>query len=197
VSWFLQSALRKRLSGFLALFVGALALTAIAAQPASAHSSSGHGHYYSSGKAGHQLAQARAATAKYHNIDKALADGYIADPMCVASPEGGMGHHYINPALLEDPAVNPKQPEVLLYAPNKHGRLKLVGVEYVVIDADQDLNTDDDRPYLFGQPFNGPMLGHGPGMPIHYDLHAWIWKHNPSGLFYDWNPRVHCPAAAA
>lgn len=25
------------------------------------------------------------------------------------------------------------------------------------------------------------------------DLHAWIWKHNPSGTFAEWNPNVRCP----
>ena len=28
-----------------------------------------------------------------------------------------------------------------------------------------------------------------------YILHAWIWKHNPAGMFVDWNPEVICPAA--
>jgi hypothetical protein len=23
--------------------------------------------------------------------------------------------------------------------------------------------------------------------------HAWIWKHNPAGMFADWNPEVTCP----
>jgi hypothetical protein len=34
---------------------------------------------------------------------------------------------------------------------------------------------------------------HEPGMPVHYDLHAWIWKRNPAGTFAMWNPRVECP----
>jgi hypothetical protein len=36
------------------------------------------------------------------------------------------------------------------------------------------------------------MLGHAPGMPIHYDLHVWLWKHNPSGLYAPWNPDATC-----
>jgi hypothetical protein len=36
------------------------------------------------------------------------------------------------------------------------------------------------------------MEGHEPGMPIHYDLHAWVWKHNPSGDFAQFNPEVAC-----
>jgi hypothetical protein len=35
--------------------------------------------------------------------------------------------------------------------------------------------------------------GH-PEMPIHYDLHVWLYRHNPAGMFAMWNPSVHCPA---
>ena len=30
------------------------------------------------------------------------------------------------------------------------------------------------------------------GLPPFYELHAWLWQHNPSGFFEDWNPRVTC-----
>ena len=53
--------------------------------------------------------------------------------------------------------------------------------------------TDDDRPSIFGRPFDGPMLGHAPGMPIHYDLHVWVAERNPEGLFAQWNPAIACP----
>ncbi|WP_338896603.1 hypothetical protein WBG99_13805 [Streptomyces sp. TG1A-60] len=26
-----------------------------------------------------------------------------------------------------------------------------------------------------------------------YSLHGWIYKENPKGLFYSWNPEVQCP----
>ena len=29
-------------------------------------------------------------------------------------------------------------------------------------------------------------------LPDFYELHLWLWKSNPSGLFEDWNPRVSC-----
>ena len=139
------------------------------------------------------LAQVRQATAQYHDVDAALADGYLPTEHCAAVPGvGGMGYHYVNPALIGDPSVDPLRPEVLLYAPKPNGTLKLVAVEYLIVDADQDLSTDEDRPNLFGVAFNGPMLGHEPGMPIHYDLHVWIWKGNPAGLFADFNPKVGC-----
>jgi hypothetical protein len=61
------------------------------------------------------------------------------------------------------------------------------------VDADGSLATDDDRPSIFGQPFDGPMPGHNPAMPVHYDLHVWLSADNPSGLFAQFNPSLSCP----
>jgi hypothetical protein len=30
------------------------------------------------------------------------------------------------------------------------------------------------------------------GIPACYELHAWIWKHNPADQFANWNPNVSC-----
>jgi hypothetical protein len=49
-------------------------------------------------------------------------------------------------------------------------------------------------PQLFGQTFQGPMPGHVPGMPWHWDLHVWVWANNPSGMFAQWNPALSCAA---
>lgn len=136
---------------------------------------------------------AKAASARYHSLKRALADGYVRSSPCEQIPGlGGMGFHYVNPALIMDSALDPTRPEILLFAPKKNGKLKLVGVEYFKVDADQNLASDDDRPSLFGQPFDGPMPGHAPGMPVHYDLHVWLWQDNPSGVFAPWNPDVKC-----
>ena len=81
--------------------------------------------------------------------------------------------------------------DVLLYEPTAGG-LRLVGLEWMQPDADQDLTTDDDRPTLEGLPFEGPMPGHEPGMPVHYDKHLYLWKTNPEGAFAVINPRVTC-----
>ena len=53
------------------------------------------------------------------------------------------------------------------------------------------------RPQLFGAEFDGPMEGHHPLMPLglhHYDLHVWLFKDNPVGLFRPTNPAVKCGA---
>ncbi len=145
-----------------------------------------------------QLVAAKAATAKYQSVAKAEADGYHtvpgADgkPVCVSSPDGGMGIHYENQALMADGVLDIRRPEELVYAPVAGGKLKLVAVEYFRADADGNPSTTQDRPLLFGKPFDGPMAGHHPGMAMHYDLHAWVWQANPKGNFFPWNPSVRC-----
>lgn len=119
--------------------------------------------------------------------------GYFLASPCVSSPAGGMGYHYENAALMADDRVEVFRPEILLFAPNaRTGNVELAGIEYWKRDADQNLSTDADRPSLFGRPFSGPMPGHSPVMPVHYDLHVWLFRPNPSGLFADWNPNVSC-----
>ncbi|MDP9067808.1 MAG: hypothetical protein M3N53_05615 [Actinomycetota bacterium] len=139
-----------------------------------------------------QMERLRQVTGAYHNEALAIAGGFERDDHCVASPEGGMGYHYVDPDRI-DSVVLKDQPEGLLYAPGLNGTRVLTGVEYFKVDEDQDLATADDRPTLFGRPFDGPMPGHGPGMPVHYDLHVWVWRSNPNGIFEQWNPRVTCP----
>jgi hypothetical protein len=142
------------------------------------------------------LARVRAATARYHDVDAAVADGYVPVSPCVEAPGlGAMGVHYLNHELLVDGVLDPVRPELLLYLPDGEGRERLVGVEYLQVDDDQDLATDQDRPSLFGVPFDGPMEGHGPGEPVHYDLHVWLWSHNPAGMFAMWNPALSCGKA--
>lgn len=134
-----------------------------------------------------ELAMLRGTTARYHNVKAAIEAGYVPAEHCLEVPElGGMGIHYVNPILASDGVIDPMRPEILLYEPTKHG-LRLVGVEYFMASA-----LAETTPYVFGKPFDGPMPGHEPGMPEHYDLHVWIWKNNPSGLFAQFNPKVHC-----
>ena len=140
-----------------------------------------------------ELQSVKAATARYHSFKQALRAGYsVAGEPCVASPDGTMGIHAVNDALMADPAIKALQPEILLYVRKASGKLRLVGVEYWKADADGDLATDADRPSVLGHPFDGPMPGHNPTMPVHYDLHVWIWKTNPSGLFAPFNPALSC-----
>jgi hypothetical protein len=144
------------------------------------------------------LKDVRRATRAYKDVKAAEAAGYVPAGPCTEDPKyGGMGFHYENLALIEDGELDPLRPELLVYQPAANGKLRLGAVEYFQVDGDQDLATDDDRPWLFDVPFDGPMLGHNPAMPIHYDLHVWLYRHNPAGIFAMWNPNVSCSPPAA
>ena len=166
----------------------AAALTAAAVTaltlPASAVSAAPGAHDRDEARGG--VAKLRQAMKPYTDVSAAVAAGYVSAGHCVESPMGGMGVHYINTSLLG--ALDPTKPPILLYS--EDGRL--LAAEYLVPDADQDLATDDDRPSIFGQPLEGPMPGHEPGMPVHYDLHIWTHEANPDGVFATWNPKVDC-----
>ena len=131
------------------------------------------------------LARARAATARYHNVENAFADGFINTGQCVQSPAGAMGIHFINPSRIGNPSLDPAEPEVLLYLPDKHGRMQLIGLEYVL-----PASMSSTPPVLFGQTMQGP-ISHGG--PLQYELHVWAWQHNPSGMFTPFNPKISCP----
>jgi len=138
----------------------------------------------------------REATRQFVDVDAALAAGYVPGGECAEAPGlGAMGIHYVHPALIADGRVDPTTPEILLYAPTKQGGLELVGVEYMTVAADQVLEDGADtadRPTLMGHAFEGPMPGHEPGMPVHYDLHAWVFATNPAGSLATWNPALSC-----
>lgn len=132
----------------------------------------------------------RAITASYQDVNRALADGFVATTECTSSPAGGMGLHYVNPARLKAP-LDPEKPQILLYSATKGG-LQLTGAEWFMPDPDQNLSTDKGRPSLFGHPFQGPMPGHSAAMPIHFDLHVWSGQANPQGDFSPWNTSLSC-----
>ena len=145
-----------------------------------------------------QLAEVRRLTAPYHD-HAAAADAGWSIPLspCVEMPGvGGMGYHYGNWEYLMNGILDPLMPEVLLYEPQKNGKLRLVGVEYIVPfgppEAEGEAPIEGDQPYLFGQDFvNSPHVGeHGA-----WTLHVWLWRNNPNGIFEDWNPKVSCDYA--
>lgn len=136
-----------------------------------------------------ELERVRAALEKYKDPLVAVRDGYFSTLGCVESPGGGMGIHFLNPRLL-GPVPDPQKPQILLYEPDGD-KLRLVGVEWFI-----PLPTGlREAPQLFGQRFDGPMEGHEPLQPKqlhHYDLHAWLFKANPAGMFKPFNPAVKC-----
>ena len=129
----------------------------------------------------------RRSTARYNSTNQAIRAGYLGDEHCAAHPElGGMGYHWVNMDLI-DPVFDPANPEALLYEPDNNGNLKLVGVEYIVIDVGQERPHFGDYPFdIEGVP---PLMAQG--VP-HWSLHVWLYKENPNGIFTPFNPNVSC-----
>jgi hypothetical protein len=192
-------------AGTLTLLVGAAAVatqSASASEPMAAMASMSHQH----GVGGERLnlreriglAEVRASTAVYHNLDIAKARGYAiladtAGKTCIDQPGvGAMGVHYVNSDLVGDPAISARLPEAVVYAPTANGGLKLAAAEYVVIKSAWDANHSSP-PSLFGHEFMVTDAPNRFGLPAFYSLHVWAWDHNPAGTFEMWNPDVVCP----
>ena len=147
-------------------------------------------------------AAARQATSAYHNSSFITEDDenwfqlYDRDGItCIDSPAGGMGIHFVNGARVNDARVIASQPEAVIYEPAKNGKLRLVAVEYVVTKAAWEGAGNIGRPSLFGTKFEFVPEGNRYGLPDFYELHAWVWRHNPNGMNEDWNPKVSCDEA--
>jgi hypothetical protein len=144
-----------------------------------------------------QLARVRASTDKFHTLSVAENAGYGEFYLCTDHvTDGTMGQHYVNLDLVldtgsDEPVIDPLRPEALVYEPKRNGGYKLVGVEYVVFQAAWDA-ANDAPPSLFGKTFTLIGAGNRYGLDPFYELHAWIWRPNPSGIFKDWNPTVTC-----
>jgi hypothetical protein len=133
----------------------------------------------------------RQSTAAYQELQTAQDAGYGLLHGCVSGPTGGaMGIHYANGDLVGDGAIDVAQPEALIYE-QSYGQMHLVGVEYVVLAEAWDA-AHDAPPVLMGQLFNLNGSPNRYGIPAFYELHVWAWKHNPDGMFADWNPAVSC-----
>ena len=145
------------------------------------------------------LAAAAIATARFHSLRQATAAGYAQPPApaplheCISSFDGtgAMGFHFINGPLL-DTTIDPRNPEVLVYEPDRHGRLHLVALEYVIFQAPWIAEHGSQMPTLFGQMFMATGDNNRYDIPAFFSLHVWLWKHNPSGLFAPFNPNVSC-----
>ena len=142
------------------------------------------------------LAAARAATAGFHHGHPGYS--LLTDAAGIAcidkAGEGGMGVHYVNGALVADGKVSASAPELVVYEPLANGGQRLVAAEYVVFQSDWDAEHDE-APELFGREFELVQAGNRYGLPAFYELHAWLWQHNPAGMFEDFNPRVTCAHA--
>jgi len=146
-----------------------------------------------------QIDALRKSLEKYQDYKVAVRDLSLSTVGCVhysgekiaghmEYAKGAMGVHFVNLTVKGPP--DPMKPNVLIYEPVGK-KLKLVAVEWLVPHTPETKQA----PSLFGQTFMGPMEGHEPLIPkefVHYDLHAWLFKDNPLGMFAATNPKVNC-----
>ena len=148
-----------------------------------------------------ELESVRKLLDKYNYPIAAVRDGFYSSLGCISYPngvvdgsmkypKGAMGVHFINMGNV-GPKLDPSKPQVLIYEP-VGDKLKLVAAEWFMPTQ----LANGTAPTIFGQTLGGPMEGHQPVMPAelhHYDLHVWLWKANPEGVFSPTNPAVKCP----
>ena len=164
------------------------------------------------------LEEIRTATQKYKDVNVALAEGYIADPMNVCemavmmgrpAEEGGMGIHYFRPDLLGITATEPRvdgvgthtdflQPAILLYEPQADGSMELIAVENLVFAEAWHADGKTAPPTFHGIVFDHMVddpdteLDEAHMFREHYDRHIWVHRENPNGVFTSFNPNVSC-----
>jgi hypothetical protein len=165
------------------------------------------------------LAEIRAATERFRDINVALAEGYIRDPanMCETAEmmglppaAGAMGIHYFRPDMLgilapPDPRVDGAgthtdflPPAVLIYEPQADGSLELIAVENLVFAKAWKEAGNDAPPSFHGVPYD--TMVDDPATPTdeahnfepHHDRHVWLYRENPNGVFTPFNPLVTC-----
>jgi hypothetical protein len=132
------------------------------------------------------FATIRRVTAPYHDLNVAIADGFVLLHPCEDRPdEGPVGTVYVHIGRLMDGVIDPESPDALIYEPSANGRPKLVGAEFAL---PYPLWPEPEPPEFLGASFQ-PEDEFGV-----WGLHLWVWLDNPEGMFAESNPRVSCAA---
>jgi hypothetical protein len=118
-----------------------------------------------------ELAQAKAAAARYHDVRKAIADGYRDTGIVLPN----MGRHFLNDTLL-DTKFEADHPELLVYTSDSTNLLALEYAQPLSETPPEGFQGDKDQWVPFGGVF--------------WTLHAWVWKDNPDGVFNPTNSRA-------
>ena len=145
----------------------------------------------------------RQHTARFLDINVAIAEGWVPATPCVSGPDtGAMGVHLVFPSSRLDRVVlDATQPQALIYEPMPNGAMRLVGVEFIVKASVWAMhNPPPAVPALEGNLLNYIGEPNRFGLPAFYELHVWAWERNPKGTLADWNTRVTCdhqPVSAA
>ncbi|WGK64215.1 hypothetical protein [Croceiramulus getboli] len=127
-----------------------------------------------------EIEELRIATAKYENIEVAENEGFID----VSGFVPNMGHHFLLPPRADQTFVL-EEPEILLYAPDDNGVMQFVAVEYIA--PYEDAENPGTPPEGFTGPVDEWELNEE---RMQWQLHVWIKRENPDGLFAPFNPMI-------
>lgn len=165
------------------------------------------------------LDEVRAVTERFRDVEVAMAEGYLRDPMDLCDTAemmgksadlGAMGIHYFRPDLLgvtgpPNPRVDGtgthidfRNPAILIYEPQADGTLELVAVENLTFVAAWEAAGNSAPPSFHGVPFDhmaddaSTDVDEAHMFEPHFDRHVWIYRENPNGVFAPFNPAVTC-----
>ena len=141
-----------------------------------------------------------------------------AEMLGIPAEQSAMGLHYVRRDLLGLPAkpagpvaggvparvagtgthTDFAKPAMLIYEPQADGRLELVAVENLAFKKAWEAAGNKKPPSFRGNPYL--LLTDDPATPLdeahgfepHYELHAWVIRDNPLGMFAPFNPQVTC-----
>ena len=163
------------------------------------------------------LAAVKAAAAKYQDVKVAIAEGFTTDGKCTTAEmlgfpasQGAMGLHYVRKDWLGigPPAAGRVtgtgthtdflKPAMLVYEPQADGSLKLVAVENLVFQSawrdagHKGAPTFRRVPYVLLKDDPATKIDEAHNFEPHYELHLWLFRPNPLGMFKEFNPKVTC-----
>jgi hypothetical protein len=135
----------------------------------------------------------REATERFKDVEVAKSEGYGLLFGCVSGDaHGAMGLHFVNLALVADPALDPRRPEIVIYEPRPNGQVRLIGADFLVFKDAWDAEHPGEPPQIKGQLLHLFENPNRFGLPDFYTLHVWAWKDNPTGTFVNWHANVSC-----
>lgn len=127
-----------------------------------------------------EINQAKEATSKYLDVTVATNEGFFDASGFVPN----MGHHYILPQRIDD-TFDVESPEILLYVPDSSGKMQFVAIEYAV--PVEDIENPGNPP----EGFSGNQDEWHLNTDLkQWQLHVWIIKDNPDGIFAPHNPTI-------
>lgn len=128
-----------------------------------------------------EVEQVRASTLQYASIEVATNEGFFDASGFVPN----MGYHYILPPRFED-GFDLTKPEILLYAPDENGIMEFVAIEFGMVVQ------DPENPGNPPEGFTGDIdVWHFNHELSQWQLHVWINKENPDGIFTALNPDLN------